>query len=146
MNYRKAAFALVPALALASTVAAAGPAPSAVPAPASEPITYTPPSWPEPPTAGPLLLRLVLATGAVLAIGIATSFAVRRFAPRPPAGRNDSRLQLLETLSLGNGTSLYLLECCGRRFVAGVSPSGFRSLAPLPEPFENELDVLASLT
>jgi flagellar biogenesis protein FliO len=110
------------------------------------PITYTPTMLPEQPAASALLLRLTLATTGVLAIGGIAVFAVRRLAPRMPAGKSDSRLRIVETLALGQGSSLYLLECCGRRFVAGVSPSGLRSLAPLPEPFENELDVLTALT
>jgi flagellar biogenesis protein FliO len=132
------ALALAPGYATADSGAAPPQAPG--------PLTYTPPTWPEPPAAGPLLLRLVLATATVLALGAGATWAIRRFVPRTPAGGNDPRLRLVETLALGNGSSLYLLECCGRRFVAGVSPSGFRSLAPLPEPFENELDVLTALT
>ncbi len=111
---------------------------------AKGPITYTPPAWPEPPSAGPLLLRLALATGAVLLAGAAASRAVRRAAGRVPAGRSDARLRLVGNLSLGDGSSLYLLECGGRRFVAGVSRAGLRSLAPLPEPFEGDLDALGA--
>ena len=122
--------------------------PAKAPAPASDSLAYAPPSWPEPPAAGPLLLRLALATFVVLGIGGSSRAGMvrRRYADRPPDGKSDPRLRLLETLPLGNGGSLHLLECCGRRFVAGVGSSGLRSLAPLPEPFENELDVLASLS
>jgi hypothetical protein len=145
---RKVALALVLAAGVASTAFATGPA--AVPAKATSatpgPLTYSPPSIPDPPAAGPLLLRLAIATAVVLGVGAGASWGIRRFAPRPAAARSDSRLQLVETLAIGNGTSLYLLECCGRRFVAGVGATGFRSLAPLAEPFENELDVLAALT
>jgi flagellar biogenesis protein FliO len=123
---------------VAGTRAADGETPSA-------PITYSPTALPEPPAAGPLLLRLTIATTAVLAVGGISVFAVRRLAPRVPAGKPDPRLRVVQTLGLGQGSSLYLLECCGRRFVAGVSASGFRSLAPLPEPFDNELDVLTAL-
>lgn len=112
--------------------------------PATGPLTYTPPTLPDSPAAGPLLLRLVLATGSVLAIGGLTALAVRRLAPRPPAGKSDPRLRLVETLALGTGSTMYLLECCGRRFVAGASPSGLRSLAPLPDAFENDLDALTA--
>jgi flagellar biogenesis protein FliO len=139
MKRRLAILAVATVLALGSGVQATDPE-----QPAS-PITYSPTALPEAPAAGPLLLRLVLATAGVLAIGGVAVLAVRRLAPRVPAGKSDSRLRLVETLTLGPGSSLYLLECCGRRFVAGVSPSGLRSLAPLPEPFENELDVLTAL-
>jgi flagellar biogenesis protein FliO len=101
---------------------------------------------PEAPSATSLLLRLCLATAVVLALAGGAAVAVRRLAPRVPAGKSDPRLRLVETLQLGNGSSLHLLECCGRRFVAGVSPAGFRSLAPLTEPFENELDEFAALS
>jgi flagellar biogenesis protein FliO len=147
MRLAVAAALALPALAPAAPPEpAAKPGPAATPATTPEPLTYSPPTWPEPPAVAPLLLRLTMATGIVLALGGAASWAVRRNAARQPAGKTDPRLRLLETLPLGNGTGLYLVECCGRRFVAGVSPSGFRSLAPLPEPFENELDVLTSLT
>jgi hypothetical protein len=143
MNHRSVLFGCVIALCFVAAASAAEPAPAA--ADNSTPITYTPPALPDPPTAGPLLLRLFLATGAVLLLGAGLTVAVRHFAPRNTAAKNDSRLRLVETLALGNGSALYLLECCGRRFVAGASPSSFRSLAPMPEPFENELDVLTSL-
>jgi flagellar biogenesis protein FliO len=141
--HRIAGLAVAATLGLTASVPAA---PPAAPEPAAESLTYTPPAWPEPPSAGLLLLRLVMVTGAVLALGSAAGRAFRRYAARQPAGVSDPRLRLLETLPLGNGGSLHLLECCGRRFVAGVSHSGLRSLAPLPEAFENELDVLTSLT
>lgn len=144
MRQRTAVPALLIVLGLAAVASAADPARATGPA-AAGPITYTPPSVPEPPSVVPLLLRLTAATGAVMAIGGCAAWAVRRSGRRVPAAGGDPRLRLVETLSLGNGTSLHLLECCGRRFVAGVSPAGFRSLAPLPEPFENELDVLAAL-
>jgi flagellar biogenesis protein FliO len=140
MSYRTAVLALGIVFGLTLAASAAGPEKAA------ESMAYTPPVLPEPPSAGPLLLRLVLASAVVLVIGGAACWAVRRLATRTAVGRSDSRLRLVETLPLGNGSCLYLLDCCGKRFVAGVSRTGLRSLAPLPEPFENELDVLASLS
>jgi flagellar biogenesis protein FliO len=145
MNQRTAAFAVMIALGVAGISAAADPAKAPAPAKGSGPATYPSPVVPEPPSVAPLLLRLVAATGAVMVLAGLAAWTVRRAGRRPVAAGGDSRLRLVGTLSLGNGTSLHLLECCGRRFVAGVGPTGFRSLAPLPESFDNELDVLAAL-
>ena len=143
MSHRTALVALGISLALALNAPAASP--DKTTEKAKESLTYTPPAMPEVPAAGPLLLRLVLATAAVLAIGGAAAWGVRRLSARAPLAGADPRLRLVETLALGNGSYLYMLDCCGRRFVAGVSRSGLRSLTPLPEPFENELDLLAPL-
>jgi flagellar biogenesis protein FliO len=140
---------VVVTLSCVSIAFAAPPAPSTTPAAdqkSTGSLTYTPPTLPESPAAGPLLLRLVLATTVVLSIGIGASWGIRRIAPRMNATKADSRLRRVETLPLVGGSSLHLLECCGRRFVAGVGPTGIRSLTPLPEQFENELDVLTALS
>lgn len=125
-----------PALAAASTTP---------PASTTAPITYTPPAWPDPPSTSSMLIRLLLAAAAVLSTTVATGWIAKRFVPgTPAAGSGDSRLQLIETLHLGSGSSLHLLECGGRRFVAGVSRAGLRSLAPVSESFDSELEALTS--
>ncbi len=136
-----AALVLAASLARIADAPAAGPESAAAPGP----IVYTPPAWPEQPSAGSLLVRLLVAAGFVVVAGGAACLAARRLAPRARTGAGDGRLRLVENLPLGDGSSLHLLEWCGRRFVAGVSRGGFRSLVAVPESFENELEALAGV-
>jgi flagellar biogenesis protein FliO len=114
-----------------------------VTASAEEALTYTPPVYPEPPAVGPLLLRLVLATAAILGLCVGMMWLARRgllgTAPRA-AGKH---LRLLETMALGGGSFLYLLQAGEKQYVAGVNRGSLHSLVPLAEPFDQALATFA---
>jgi flagellar biogenesis protein FliO len=103
-------------------------------------LQYVPPVAPELPAIGPLLLRLLGATIAVLALCVGAMWLARRgllgTAP-PPAG---NRLRLTATMPLGGGSFLYLLQAGDKQYVAGVNRTGLHSLVPLSEPFDQLIE------
>jgi flagellar biogenesis protein FliO len=110
---------------------------------AEEGLTYTPPVCPEPPAVAPLLLRLGLATVAVLGLCVGMMWLARRglLAAAPSAA--GQRLRLLETMSLSGGSFLYLFEVGGKQYVAGVNRGCLQVLVPLAEPFDQALATFA---
>ena len=58
----------------------------------------------------------------------------------PAAGK---RLRLTETMALGGGSVLFLLQAGGKQYVAGVNRGGLQVLMPLTEPFEQALATAA---
>ena|SRR6266851_6677987 len=108
----------------------------------SGPVNYAPPALPEAPAPGAMLLRLGLATGFVLVLCVTAMLLAYRRAKALEGKTGGGKLQLVESLSLGGGSSLHLIRSAGQRFVVAVNRSGLQSLVPLSESFEETFDSL----
>lgn len=119
-------------------------------APAAEPRTkrvetrkggeleYTPPTWPEPPSAAGLLVRLGVGTAIVLGLSVATLWAGKRWLLGPNrAGVGGAHMQLVESLHLGNRCTLHLIQFASRQVLVGADATGVKSIVPLPDAFED---------
>jgi flagellar biogenesis protein FliO len=90
-----------------------------------------------------MLLRLGLATAFVLSLCVGLLWLARRQGARV-AAKSGSRLQLVDTLSLGNQSYLYRLRVDDEEFVVGVNRVGLQSLQRLEPSFEATFEALAT--
>ena len=130
---------IVPQVLPAGT-AAPDPTPSASASPSNNKLTYTPPAWPEPPNHGAMLLRLGLGTCLVLGLCAGTLWGCKRWLRSTTAlAQGGGQLKLIETLSLGNRGSLFLVHVGKRPVLIGADCTGVRSVVALPDSFSQTL-------
>jgi hypothetical protein len=111
----------------------------ALAAPTAEDMSYTAPACPEPPSVGPMVLRLAAATVASLGLCAGVLWLARRGLLGAPPTNANGRLLPESTLPLGGGSHLFLLQADGQRYVVGVGRGVLQTLTPLHEPFEQAL-------
>jgi len=104
-------------------------------------LAYSPPEWPQAPDTVAMLRRLGMGTASVLAFSAAALWAAKRWlkgaAGTPGSG---GHLQVLETMPVGHRCSVVLVSVGQQRFLAGLDPTGLKSLVLIPEPFALTLD------
>lgn len=88
-------------------------------------------------TTSDLLKRMVLATVIVAGLGIAAVYLSRKVLPKYGAG-NGRHIRLLETMSLGSGNRLALLEVENKKILIGSGGNGVSRISE----FENDADTL----
>jgi flagellar biogenesis protein FliO len=98
--------------------------------------TYDAPDWAEPPNHQAMFLRLGLGTAIVLALCVGTVYLCKRWLRGAPAQASaNGRLQLIETLALGQRCWLQLVHVAGQPVLVGGDPAGLKTIVPLPESF-----------
>jgi flagellar biogenesis protein FliO len=104
------------------------------------PLAYTPPAWPEAPDPKAMLGRLALGTAIVLALCVVTLAIGRRWLRgTATAGTDQGRIQLVETLTLGNRCNLHLVKIGGQQVLVGLDGGGLKAMVTLTEPFADRL-------
>jgi flagellar biogenesis protein FliO len=113
-------------------------------APDEPPAKYVDSARPEVPDLGPMVARLCGGTVVVLVFCVGTLWVSKRWlGAGMPAGKSTTgRLQMIESLSLGNRCVVYLLKADAQTVLAGVDSGGLKTLLPLAEPFEAALSDL----
>ena len=104
-------------------------------------LSYTPPVLPEAPDPAAILARLggtaaVLLGGALLALWCGRRWLVPAAGQ---AGKTGQRLQLLDSLVLGNRCQVFLVEVDRRQVLIGTDATGLQTVVPLPESFASAL-------
>ena len=127
--------------------AAEGPGPIGdVPHAEIDMLKYTEPSFPEPSELRTIGLRLVLATGGVLAACVVSLLIGKRFLGAGSIARaGRGKMCLLETLSLSNRCHLQLIQVDGHKLLVGLDAGGLKTVLPLQDPFIETLDSLQSV-
>jgi flagellar biosynthetic protein FliO len=97
---------------------------------------------------GEVVLRMILTVGAVLGLGVAALYLVKKVLPRVanPAGRE---IRILETTCLGPRKALHLVEVGTRRLLIASTSDSITMLAPMGEahpetseqPVDNEVEL-----
>lgn len=96
--------------------------------------------FPEGPDMGGILLRLTLGTVFVLLLCVGTLWFGRRWlVGQGMKTESGKRLQLKETVRLGNRCFIHLLEVENCRVLAGTDSSGLKSLITMPDSFDKVL-------
>lgn len=109
-------------------------------------LEYSPPVWPDAPDTEAMLKRLAMGTATVIGLCVATMWLGRRWLRGVPIpGTTGNRLQLLESVALGNRCSVHLLRSGEHQILVGVDASGLKSLVPLPHLFDSTLREVQSL-
>lgn len=143
MNTRIAAFLLVVVLSVSDTLGAreaSGADEQHSESSSRADLSYSPNDWPEAPDTGAMLKKLVFGTATVLALCVVTMVAGRRWLRgAPPRTAKTGKLRLIESVSLGNRCSVYLLRVGDLQILAGTDSSGMKSLVPLPPSFEQAI-------
>ena len=98
------------------------------------------PNWPEPPDTTGMLLRLGFGTVVTIGLCVGTMIFGRRWMQRLPAGGSARKLQIEESVTLGNRAVLYLVKIGETHLVAGTDAGGLKSLLVLPTAFQEVLD------
>lgn len=106
---------------------------------ASSDFEYSP-NWPEPPDTTGMLLRLGFGTVVTIGLCVGTMIFGRRWMQRLPAGGGARKLQVEESVTLGNRAVLYLVKIGETHLVAGTDAGGLKSLLVLPTAFQEVLD------
>lgn len=100
---------------------------------------YAPP-WPEAPDTGAMIARLFVGTVVVLAACWATLWMAKRWLRGPQtAPAASGRLQILDSINLGNRCSLQLVQADGRQVLVGSDATGLKALVALPDSFQSML-------
>lgn len=119
------------------------PAPEAKAAPQPahpDTLTYSPPALPEAPYPAAMLGKLALGTVVVLGLCAVTLWVGKRWLRGGPLSAGDGhKLQLLETLAVGRGSSLCLVRAGSQDVLVGVDGSGIKAVLALPGAFESAL-------
>lgn len=104
-------------------------------------LSYTPPVLPEAPDPATMLVRLGGTTAVLLGGAILALWCGRRWlAPvAGQAGKTGRRLQLLDSLVLGNRCQVFLLEVDRRHILVGTDATGLQTVVPLPESFASAI-------
>jgi flagellar protein FliO/FliZ len=76
------------------------------------------------------LLQATLALVILAGLAWAAVWGLRRWSCTPLVGKG--RLRLLESLNLGMGVRVVMLEAEGRRFLVGITPHAVSLLVQLP--------------
>ena len=115
--------------------------PAAQPLPAApETLEYSPPDLPELPSPQAIFLRLGIGTAVVLALCVLTLWIGKRWIqPLAVPVTENKYLRVLEVLPLGGRCSVYLLQVGETRILAGLDHTGFKTLMPLPQSFDDAL-------
>jgi flagellar biogenesis protein FliO len=112
----------------------------------SDDLAYVPPEWPEPPDTAGMMTRLMLGTIAVLGLCLTSLWLGKRWlvggTRQVEAGK---RLQVVETLRLGNRAFLHLVKAGSVQVVIGTDQTGFRSAVLADQPFEKSLETVERL-
>ena len=103
-------------------------------------LKYEPPSIPDAPDAGKLLTRLVAGTALVLGLCCGTLWMAKRWLKISPAAAGSSgQIEIAGSVALGRRCVIHLLKIGEHQVLAGVDPTGLKSLLALPDSFENAL-------
>jgi flagellar biogenesis protein FliO len=101
---------------------------------------YKSPSLPDAPNPQALLGRLFMGTVAVLGMAVASIWVMRRWLPaQKPVHAAPRDLRLIETLHLGQRSSLHLVHLGQREILVGVDAGGIKSIVQLQKPFDDAL-------
>jgi flagellar biogenesis protein FliO len=101
---------------------------------------YKAPNLPEVPNPQALLGRLFMGTIVVLGLSVLSIWVMRRWLPgQVPAHAAPRDMRLIETLHLGNRSSLHLVHLGQREILVGVDAGGIKSIVPLSKPFDDAL-------
>ncbi len=91
-----------------------------------------------------LVGRLFFGTIVVLGLSVGSIWGMRRWQlGKGPAGAAGRELRLVETLHLGNRTSLHLVHLGKQAILVGADGGGIKSIVPLPKPFDDALAEIA---
>ncbi len=115
--------------------------PDAQPAPTkSAPQPATIDQWGQPPDLGEMVARTLVATGVVLALAVASIFALRLFLkPVPAQATSDSELLSLQArMRLGPRAWLLMIRAGGNDVLVALDQNGIQHVAVLPVPFGDE--------
>lgn len=101
---------------------------------------YKAPTLPDVPNPQALLGRLFVGTIVVLGLSVISIRLMRHWMPsQAPARAIPKEMRLIETLHLGQRTSLHLVHLGTREILVGVDGGGIKSIVPLPKPFDESL-------
>lgn len=98
------------------------------------------PNWPEPPDTSGMLLRLGFGTVVTLGLCVTTLVLGRRWLQRPMVNVTSNKLQIEETIVLGQRATLFLVKVGDSHLVAGTDATGLKSLIALPAAFHEVLE------
>ena len=86
------------------------------------------------PDDGGLVVRMMVAVGVVIALGVAALYVSKRVLPRMahPAGRE---IHVVETSYLGPRKALHLVEVGGQRWLIASTNDNVSMLAPVGDPW-----------
>lgn len=97
-------------------------------------------NWPKPPDTTGMLTRLALVTLLVMAVCAGTLWFGRRWLRGTVVAAGGGRkLQVVESVSLGNRSVVHLLKVGEVQLVAGTDTTGLKSLVSLPQAFDGIL-------
>lgn len=99
-----------------------------------------PQPWVDPPDHTGMFLRLGVGTVLVLGLCVVTLRLGKKWLTgmQPPPGP-DSKMRLVESLSLGNRCVMHLVHVGNRLVLVGTDASGLKTLAPLAQGFDETL-------
>lgn len=106
---------------------------------AADDFSYSP-NWPAPPDTSGMLLRLGFGTVATLGLCVATLVFGKRWLQRSESKTTSRKLQIEESVVLGNRATLFLVKVGDSHLVAGTDAGGLKSLIVLPTAFQEVLD------
>lgn len=106
---------------------------------AAEDFSYSP-NWPAPPDTSGMLLRLGFGTVTTLGLCVATLVFGKRWLQRSENKTTSRKLQIEESVVLGNRATLYLVKVGESHLVAGTDAGGLKSLIVLPTAFQEVFD------
>lgn len=98
------------------------------------------PNWPSAPDTSGMLLRLGFGTVVTLGLCVATLVFGRLWLQRPVTASTARKLQIEESVVLGHRATLFLVKVGENFLVAGMDPSGLKSLIVLPNSFPEVFD------
>ncbi len=114
---------------------------------AQKQLQYTPMPWPDPPDTRRMFLKLGLGTIIVLGLCVAALWFGHRWLGQGtvrPAGAG--QLRLLETLALGQGCRLHLVQTGTGRVLIGADGTGMKAVLTLAESFDSAFEAGPELT
>ncbi len=101
---------------------------------------YAPPPMPEAPNLREMVGRLVYGTILVLGLCVGAMWIMRRWMQPTLATENGQRkLQLAESLHLGNRCFLHLVQLGEQQILVGVDPAGIKSVSTIARAFDEVL-------
>jgi flagellar biogenesis protein FliO len=106
----------------------------------SSPTEYKAPTLPDVPNPQALLGQLFMGTILVLGLSVVSIWVMRRWlGGQGFAHTAGGEMRLVETLRLGQRTSLHLVHLGKREILIGADAGGIKSIVPLARPFDDAL-------